>query len=342
MERAMPFALNVLDQSPIVYGATPRDAVEATIALAKRAEQLGYRRYWLAEHHAIPSLADASPEVLIARLTGETSRIRLGSGGIMLPHYSAFKVAESFRMLDTLAPGRIDLGVGRAPGGTQLVSVALRSGDSRLFPQQVADVIAYLANAAPADPRYRSLLVQPAGETVPDVWILGSSDFGALLAAQLGLPYSFAQFIGGDYPEVTRAYREHFVPSERLAAPHTMVTLAAIVAPTDAEADVLALPALLSRLRRLRGIFGPLPSLAEAQAYPWTAQERDEIIRTRNMIIGSPETVRAKIEQVAQSYGADEIMVVTIAPDYETRTRSYELLAGAFASAPRVAAQASA
>ena len=329
MERVMPLPLSILDQSPIVGGATPRDAVAATIALAREAEALGYHRYWLAEHHALPSLADASPEVLLARLTGETSRIRLGSGGIMLPHYSAFKVAETFRMLDALAPGRIDLGVGRAPGGTRLVSQALESRDPELFPQQIADVLAYTSAAGEGR---RGLVVQPGGATAPTMWVLGSSAYGAQVAAQFGLPYTYAQFIGGDYPEVPHAYRARFVPSAHAERPYVMVALAAIVAPTDAEAERLALPALLSRLRRLRGVSAPLPSLAEAEAYPWTPLERDEIIRSRNMIIGSPSTARARIDAVAEKYGADEIMVVTIAPDYATRTQSYALLAEAFAA----------
>ena len=329
MEPVMPLPLSILDQSPIVAGATPRDAVAATIALAREAETLGYHRYWLAEHHALPSLADASPEVLLARLTGETSRIRLGSGGIMLPHYSAFKVAETFRMLDALAPGRIDLGVGRAPGGTRLVSQALESRDPELFPQQIADVLAYTSGAGEGR---RALVAQPAGATAPAMWVLGSSAYGAQVAAQFGLPYTYAQFIGGDYPEVPHAYRARFVPSAHAERPYVMVALAAIVAPTDAEAERLALPALLSRLRRLRGVTAPLPSLAEAEAYPWTPLERDEIIRSRNMIIGSPSTARARIDAVAENYGADEVMVVTIAPDYATRTQSYALLAEAFAA----------
>ena len=325
----MRYQLSVLDQSPIVHGATARDAVTATIELAKRAEELGYHRYWLAEHHAIPSLADASPEVLLARLTGETSRIRLGTGGIMLPHYSAFKVAEVFRMLHALAPDRIDLGVGRAPGGTRAVSVALQSHDSTLFPQQIRDILAYFANA-PTETGMRAITAQPSSESSPTVWILGSSDFGARLAAQLGLPYSFAQFIGGDYPEVTHGYRKIFEPSAYLAKPYVMVTIAAIVADSDEEADVLSLPSLLHRMRRLRGILAPHPSLEEAQAYPWTAREKAEVIASRNMIIGSPATVRTRIDELVETYGADEVMVVTIAPDYASRMRSYELLANAF------------
>jgi luciferase family oxidoreductase group 1 len=331
MGPAMPVPLSVLDQSPIVHGASPRDAVSATIALAKRADELGYGRYWLAEHHAMPSLADASPEVLLARLTGETSRIRLGTGGIMLPHYSAFKVAEVFRMLHALAPDRIDLGVGRAPGGTRAVSLALDSGDSTLFPQQVDDVLAYFAGRTP-DPQLRGVIAQPTSDTSPAVWILGSSDFGARLAAQRGLPYSFAQFIGGDYPEVTQGYRQLFQPSPYLAEPYAMVTIAAIIAPTDEEADLLSLPSLLARMRRLRGIIAPAPSLEEARTYPWTEREKAEVIASRNMIIGSPAAARAKIDELAECYGADEVMVVTIAPDYATRMRSYELLAAAYAT----------
>jgi luciferase family oxidoreductase group 1 len=326
----MSVQLSVLDQSPIVHDGTPREAVGATIALAKRAEELGYHRYWLAEHHASRNLADASPEVLLARLTGETSRIRLGSGGIMLPHYSSFKVAEVFRMLDALAPNRIDLGVGRAPGGTHIVSAALQSNDSNLFPQQVQEVLAYFAGELP-DPRLRGLIAQPSGDTSPAMWVLGSSDFGARLAAELGLPYSFAQFIGGDYPQVTHAYRKLFKPSAYLEKPYVMVSIAAIVAPTDEEADLLSLPALLSRMWRLRGIIAPVPSLADAQAYPWTEREKAEVIASRNMIIGSPATAKARIDALVENYAADEVMIVTIAPDYATRTRSYELLAAAFA-----------
>ena len=328
----MPIPLSVLDQSPIVSGATPREAIEATIALARRADELGYARYWCAEHHGL-NVADATPEVLLARLSGETSRIRLGSGGVMLPHYSAFKVAEAFRMLEALAPGRVDLGVGRAPGGTRAVSVALQSGDALQFPQQIQDILKYFVKDVP-DPRLRGLFAQPFGDTSPTMWILGSSDYGAQLAAQLGLPYSFAQFIGGDYPQVTRLYRQLFVPSDYLAQPHVMVTVAAIVAPTDEEAAEIALPTLLAVLRRTRGLSSKLPSLEEAKAYPWTERELAEARATRNLITGSPDTVRARIEAVVENYAADEIMVVTIAPDYALRQRSYELLAGAFAAVP--------
>jgi luciferase family oxidoreductase group 1 len=333
----MAFPLSVLDQSPIVFGATPRQAVAATIELAVRAEELGYRRYWLAEHHSSQGLADASPEVLLARLTAETSRIRLGTGGIMLPHYSAFKVAEAFRMLDALAPGRIDLGVGRAPGGMRIASAALESRDPELFPRQILDAIGYLDGTTDDGSPFAALRAMPSGETTPDVWILGSSNYGALLAAQLGLPYAYAHFIGGDNPGITRAYRSRFRPSPRCPEPRVLIALHAIVAPTDEEAELLSLPGSLQRLRRLRGASGPIPSLEEATAYPWTPLERYEVAQTRRIVTGSPETARGGVEALVEEYGADEAMIVTIAPTYAARTRSYELLAEAFETAARAA-----
>jgi luciferase family oxidoreductase group 1 len=333
MHRAMSLPLSILDQSPVLAGRTPGDAVAATIALARHAERLGYARYWLAEHHAMSGLGDASPEVLLARLTGETERIRLGSGGIMLPHYAAFKVAESFRMLEALAPGRIDLGIGRAPGGAGLVSAALASRDVASFPEQILETIGFLDGDIPANHPFASLTAMPSGATSPDVWLLGSSEYGAMLAAKLGLPYTFANFIGGEAPELVREYRRRFRPSARAAAPRAMLALAAIVAPTDGEAERLALPLALWRMRVLRGQPGPVPSLAEAEAHPFTPLERHEIERTRRVIAGSPATVRSRIENLVDAHGADEAMIVTIVPDEATRLRSYELLADAFALA---------
>lgn len=333
----MSLPLSVLDQSPVVAGASPRDAVAATISLARRADALGYRRYWLAEHHAMRGLADASPEVLLARLSAETQTIRLGTGGIMLPHYSAFKVAESFRMLEALAPGRIDLGVGRAPGGMGLVSAALESRDVAAFPDQIADILGFLDETTPAASPFAPLVAMPSGPTSPELWLLGSSEYGALLAAERGLPYAFAHFIGGDAPEIVRAYRERYRPSARFPRPYAMVALAAIVAPTDAEAEALALPVSLWRMRLFRGMPGPVPSLAEAQAYPWTPLERHEVARARRVVAGAPQTVRRHIERLAAEHGADEAMIVTITPDYASRERSYALLADAFALERRAA-----
>lgn len=329
--------LSVLDQSPVLSGATPADAVRATIALAKHAEALGYKRFWLAEHHAMRGLADASPEILLARLTAETSRIRLGTGGIMLPHYSAFKIAETFRMLETLAPGRIDLGVGRAPGGTRLVSAALESRDPATFATQIADVAAFLAGTTPATSELASLTAMPSGDSSPELWLLGSSEYGALLAAQMGLPYTYAHFISGDAPEVARAYKRRYRPSPRYPEPRLTLALAAIVAESDAVAERLALPLTLWRMLLLRGRSGPIPTIAEAEAYPWTPLERYEVASTRRLITGSPSAARAKIEALALAHEADEAMIVTIAPDYASRERSYELLASAVAREERAA-----
>jgi luciferase family oxidoreductase group 1 len=327
----MAFPLSILDQSPVVSGASPREAVLATVALARRADDLGYHRYWLAEHHAMRGLADAAPEVLLARLTAETSRIRLGTGGIMLPHYTAFKVAETFRMLEALAPGRIDLGIGRAPGGTGLVAAALESRDVAGFPQQVEDTIEFLDGTTPAGSPFAPLRAMPSGTTSPAVWLLGSSEYGALLAAEMGLPYAFAHFIGGDAAAIVRAYRERFRPSPRAGKPYAMLALAVIVAPTDEEAEELALPLALWRLRVFRGISSPVPSLDETRAYAWTPREREETLRARRVVAGSPATARARIEALIAEHHADEAMIVTIAPDYASRLRSYELLAEAFA-----------
>jgi luciferase family oxidoreductase group 1 len=333
----MAFSLSILDQSPVVAGASPRDAVLATLALARRADALGYHRYWLAEHHAMRGLADAAPETLLARLTGETARIRLGTGGIMLPHYAAFKVAESFRMLEALAPGRIDLGIGRAPGGTGLVSAALESRDVATFPQQLVETMDFLDGTTPAASPFASLTAMPSGSTSPEFWLLGSSEYGARLAGKMGLPYAFAHFIGGDGRGIVRDYRASFRPSARAAQPYAMVALAAIVAPTDEEAEELALPLALWRTRIHRGISSPIPSLDEARAYPWTPLEREETRRDRRVVTGSPATARARIESLVAEHAADEAMIVTIAPDYASRLRSYELLADAFAIGRRAA-----
>ncbi|MDP1962195.1 MAG: MsnO8 family LLM class oxidoreductase, partial [Reyranella sp.] len=212
----MPLRLSVLDQSPIAKGRTPADAVRETLELAQLCDRLGYVRYWLAEHHSSEALAGSTPEVLIARVAGLTERIRVGSGGVMLPHYSAYKVAENFRMLETLFPGRIDLGVGRAPGSDQRTMRILADGKPNWssadnYPIQVRDLVAWLSDALPDGHAGRGVTAQPVGESAPDVWLLGSSDDSAALAAHFGLPFCFAHFINPDGGDgVTRAYRAHF------------------------------------------------------------------------------------------------------------------------------------
>ncbi len=326
----MPLPLSILDQSPIVSGTTPRAAVAATIELASVAERLGYDRFWLSEHHAMSGLADASPEILLARLTASTSRIRLGTGGIMLPHYSAFKVAETFRMLEALAPGRIDLGLGRAPGGAGIVNAALESRDPAEFPQQIADIVGWLRGTLPTSHPFASVVAMPAGEGAPEPWILGSSEYGAMLAADLGLPYVFAHFIAGDAPRIPALYRSRFRPTGFGSEPRVMLATAAIVAPTAEEAHELYAPLVLWRAQLQRGISTPVPSIADAREHAWAPGEYAAIVRARRVAVGEPATVRERLETLAAEHGADEAMIVTIVP-YAARTRSFELLADAFA-----------
>ena len=334
----MTLPLGILDQSPVLAGARPRDAILETIALARDAERLGYQRYWLAEHHAMRGLADPAPEILLARIAAETSRMRVGTGGVLLPHYSALKVAEQFRLLDALAPGRIDLGIGRAPGGSQRVSMALESREIASFPRQVQDVVGFLDGSLPESHPFAKLTAMPTGDTSPDVWLLGSSDYSAALAAELGLPFAFAHFISGDAAAVTRMYKRHFRPSARLSEPRVIVCIAAIAAETPEFAEELAATIDLWRLRIRHGVDLPVPSRDEARAYPYTEYDREEIAyNRRRLALGAPRAVRDRIETIADAHEADEAMILTITPDYASRTRSYELLADAFALAPALA-----
>jgi luciferase family oxidoreductase group 1 len=326
--------LSILDQSPIISGHDARRAIEETIALARRADELGYYRYWLAEHHAIAALADPCPEVLVARLGAETRTLRIGTGGVLLPYYSAFRVAETFRMLEALYPGRIDLGIGRAPGGDARTAQAVAGGgfpDASQFPQQIWQLACHLDNTLPADHPFKPVRVQPEVTTAPEMWLLGSSDYSGALAAQLGLPFSFAHFInprGGD--EVTRAYRRAF-RAGRESAPRVMVCTFLICAQTDDEAERLAAPIDLRRLHMALNIDTPIPTDAEAARHAYSTEEQRYVMSQRaRAIIGSPATCRAALEEMARRYEADEVMVLTITGGYATRSRSYELLIAAF------------
>lgn len=351
----MTLTLSVLDQSPVRSGGSHRQALQETIELAKLADQLGYHRYWLAEHHNAPGLAGSAPEILITRVAAETERIRVGSGGVMLPHYSAYKVAETFRMLEALYPGRIDLGIGRAPGSDQRTAVALNvksaagggdpNMDVRGFPQQVLDVRGYLSGA-PGDEKhpFHMLRATPETDTAPEIWMLGSSDQSALVAAHFGLPFSFAHFIaGGSGAAVMQAYREGFKPSAAVPAPLANVAVFALCAETEEKAEELATCRDVWRLRVDRGVIAPVPSLEEALAEKaaWSpAEERHARMNRSRQIIGTPGQVCEQIETLAGDYGVDEVMVVTITHDFADRRRSYELLADAFALGERPAAAA--
>ena len=326
--------LSILDQSPVISGQGARRAIEATLALARRTDELGYHRYWLAEHHAIAALADPCPEVLVARLGAETRRMRVGTGGVLLPYYSAFRVAEAFRMLEALYPGRVDLGIGRAPGGDARTARAVAGGgfpDAEQFPEQIWQLVGHLDGTLPDDHPFKTVRVQPEVPGAPEVWLLGSSDYSGALAAQLGLPFSFAHFInprGGD--EVARAYRQSFRIG-REQKPRAMVCTFLICAETEEEAERLAAPIDLRRLHMALNVDSPVPTPEEAARHAYSPQEKQYVMSQRaRAVIGSPQTCRARIEEMAERYQADEVMVLTITGDYASRLRSYELLIGAF------------
>jgi luciferase family oxidoreductase group 1 len=324
--------LSVLDQSPIIGNLGARRAIEETLALARRADALGYQRYWLAEHHAIAALADPCPEVLLARLGAETRRIRIGSGGVLLPYYSAFKMAETFRMLEALYPGRVDLGIGRAPGGDARTAQAVGGGrfpDARNFPEQVWQLVGHLDGSLPDEHPFKQVRAQPEGESTPQVWLLGSSDYSGALAAQLGLRFAFAHFInaqGGD--TVTRAYREQYRPSVREPQPQALVCTFAICAESDAEAERLAASIDLRRLHMALNLDTPVPTLEEALRHEYSEEERRYVMGQRSRaVIGGRAKCQREIEAMAERYAADEVMLLTITGDYASRLRSYELLA---------------
>jgi luciferase family oxidoreductase group 1 len=329
------FKLSVVDQSPVREGGTAADAIRETIELAKATERWGYSRYWVAEHHGAESFAGASPELLITRIAAETSKIRVGSGGVMLSHYSPLKVAENFRILETMTPGRIDLGIGRAPGGDQLTSAALAYGSQvgmEYFGTRVADTLAFLTDSPPATEALAKVRVTPRPETVPQVWLLGSSDQSAALAARFGLAFSFAHFINPqDGRDIVEQYRLYFRPSRFYGVPRASVGVFVICADTEEQAQRVAASRDLWRLRFEQGRLAPYPSPEEALAYPYTEAERELVAsRAAHSIVGAPEQVKAQLTEFADSYGVDELVILTICHDFSDRLRSYELLSEVF------------
>ena len=339
--------LSVLDQSPISEGSSGSQALRNTIDLAQLADRLGYHRYWVAEHHGGPMLAGASPEVLIGPIAAATSSIRVGSGGVMLPHYSPLKVAESFTMLAGLYPGRIDLGLGRAAGTDPMTTFALqrdrRQGSPDDFPEQLAELLAYLENTLPDDhPFHRLAGTLPGRPEVPAPWLLGSSLQSAIWAGQLALPYAFADFINPEGVEIAAAYREHFEPTEQSPVHRTAVAAWVLCAETEEEARRLAASSRMAMmlLRRNRLIEVPSPE----KALEFLAREGktvDNAMPGRRAIVGTPEKVAADVEALAVQYGAEEVIAVTITYDHEARRHSYELLAETMGLEPRDVAVAS-
>ncbi|MES2898794.1 MAG: LLM class flavin-dependent oxidoreductase [Pseudomonadota bacterium] len=329
--------LSVLDQSPATKGATPADAIAASLALAQHCETLGYARYWLSEHHNSSSIVGSAPEVLMAAIGATTSRIRVGSAGVMLPHYAALKVAEQFRVLEAIAPGRIDLGLGRAPGSDRLTARALNphalpGADD--FPQQIVDLQHWLdGRRLPEGHPYRAITAQPQGPSSPEMWILGSSGYGAQLAAHLGLPYAFAYFFsdGMGVEQALALYRQNYVPSERFPRPQPTICVWALAADTEQEAQRQLMTREHWRVRFEQGLLGPLVSPEEAAAYPFSAPELARIGQLRDKaLVGTGAQVAAKIEALAASLELDHIVVNTWAFDPAVRRHSYALLAQAF------------
>ncbi len=330
-----PMILSVLDQSPISERSNGAQAVRNSVDLARFAESLGYHRYWVAEHHGTPALACASPEALIGPIAMATSRIRVGSGGVMLPHYSPLKVAETFTMFAALAPGRIDLGVGRAAGTDPVTTFALqrdrRQASPDDFPAQLYELLAYLDNELPADHPFARLAMLPGLPERPAPWLLGSSPQSAIWAAELGLPYAFADFINPNGAEIVADYRKRFEPSRHAEAPHVIAAIWVVCADTDEQARRIAASAKMMFTLFFRGQLIPIPPIEKALAFLEAQPKDDDPVRThRRAIVGSPATVRKGIEAAAAEYGADEVMIVTITYAHEDRRRSYELIASAF------------
>ncbi len=318
-------------------GGTAADALRESVRLAQIVERLGYRRYWVAEHHNSGGFAGTAPEILIGQIAANTSAIRVGSGGVMLSHYSALKVAEAFRVLSSFYPGRIDLGVGRAPGSDPLTAVALahprRPTDPRTFPRQVVDLLAFLAGELEEGHPFAQVHSQPGPppEDVPEVWLLGSSDYSAQLAGMLGLPFAFADFFGmaGDLgPMVTDLYRGEFQASRYLSAPKVCVGVQVMCAETEERARYIASSRNLSKLNSLRGVRRELLPPEEASAYRFSPSERELLeANTLGYVEGDPQQVREGLLAVAQRYGTTDLAFVTNCYSFEDRVRSYQLAA---------------
>jgi len=319
---------SLLDLSPIIEGGDAALAFRNTLDLARHAEEWGYHRYWLAEHHNLPGIASAATALVIGHVAGGTKRIRVGAGGIMLPNHAPLVIAEQFGTLDALYPGRIDLGLGRAPGSDQLTARALRrnlgsGGDT--FPQDVLELQTYLA---PAEPEQALQAVPGAGANVP-LYLLGSSDFSARLAAELGLPFAFASHFAPEYLDVAlELYRRHFKASAALAQPHAMIGVAICAAETDREAERLFTSGQLQFLKMVRGRPGKLPPPVESMEGRWSTGERAAVMeRTRVAAVGAPDTVRARLESILQRTAADEIIATAQIYDHAARLRSFEIAA---------------
>jgi luciferase family oxidoreductase group 1 len=342
-------SFGVLDQSPVRQGGTAAQALRESVELAGIAERLGYGRYWVAEHHSSANFAGTAPEILIGQIAANTSSIRVGSGGVMLSHYSALKVAESFRVLSAFFPGRIDVGIGRAPGSDGRTAIALADpkpiADINQFPRQVEDLVGFLSDRFPDDHRFAGIAAHPGPPPAdrPEVWLLGSSDYSAVLAAHLGLPFAFADFFGnaGEFgPQIAEIYRRRFQPSEYLAGPRLNVAVHVICAETDRRAHFVAssMKRLVAQFRT-GGIREPLaPPLEPLDSDLDSRSQRFLGSFTRHLVEGDPESVREQLAATAERYETAELMIASNCYAFEDRVRSYELVAAAMGLTPVVQA----
>jgi len=332
---APPIALSVLDLSPVAAGSSGAVSLRNSLDLARLADRLGYTRYWVAEHHNLPSIASSAPDIMIGQIAAATQRIRVGSGGVMLPNHAPLMVAERFKVLEALFPGRIDLGLGRAPGTDPVTSYALRrrqdAGDDD-FLERFQELLLFENNAFPEGHPFRSVRAMPQDVALPPIWLLGSSGYSAQLAAMVGAGFAFAHhFAEHDAVAAMLTYRDRFKPSSARETPYAILACAAICADSEAEAERLASTADLNFVRRSRGEYLLLASPEEAAAYPYSPAERGVIARNRlRLFVGTKATLLERLSQMITATKADEVMITAMIYDHAARRRSYELLAEAF------------
>jgi luciferase family oxidoreductase group 1 len=332
--QAVPVPLSVLDLSPVVTGASGADSLRNSLDLAQLADRLGYTRYWVAEHHNLPSVASSAPEIMIGQIAAVTKHMRIGSGGVMLPNHAPLMVAERFKVLEALFPGRIDLGIGRAPGTDPVTSFALRRRQDNAddFLERFQELLLFERRGFPPGHPFSTVYAMPKDIALPPIWLLGSSSYSAQLAAMVGMGFAFAHhFSDHDAVAPMLGYREQFQPSATLERPHAILGCAVVCADSDEEAERLATTVDLNWVRRARGEYLPLASPDEAAAYPYSPVDRERIkARRERLFVGTPATVRERLAPLLTATEADELMITTMIHDHAARRRSYELLAETF------------
>ncbi|MBV9064733.1 MAG: LLM class flavin-dependent oxidoreductase [Methylobacteriaceae bacterium] len=338
--------LSLLDLAFVTTGTPPSAALRNSIDLARHADRLGYRRYWIAEHHNLPSVAIAAPDILIGQIAAVTQNIRVGSGGVMLPNHAPLVVAERFRTLEALFPGRIDLGIGRAPGTDGVTAVALRRRQDRRdgddFLERLQELVLWETGGWPANHPFGNVVAMPSDAHLPPLYLLGSSDYSAELAARIGMGFAFAHhFATYDAVAAMRSYRDKFQPSGWRERPLAILAIAAVCADTEAESERLASSMDLNWLRRSYGEYHVLPSPEEAAAYPYAEADRVRMRKSRErLFVGTPDMIEARLMPLVEATQADEVMITSAIYDHAARKRSYELIAGHFMAGARVATSA--